>query len=92
MSYWNARHILRYTTAQTFPEQYDLQRTECLNTRKKRSTLFAWIRATVYFAIYSRETTTEFPFLTELLLFYLTGNIIGVEFSCGRHEDDVRTT
>ena len=31
-------------------------------------------------------------FLAELLLCYLTGNIFGVEISCGRHADDVRTT
>ena len=33
----------------------------------------------------------DFPFLAELFC-YLTGNILGVEVSCGRHADDVRMT
>ena len=31
-------------------------------------------------------------FLAELLLWYLTGNILGVEVSCGRRADNVQTT
>ena len=31
-------------------------------------------------------------FLAELLLWYLTGNILGIEVSCGRHADDVQMT
>ena len=33
-----------------------------------------------------------FLFLAELLLWYLTGNILGIEVSCGRCADDVQMT
>ena len=31
-------------------------------------------------------------FLAELLLWYFTGNILGIEVSCGRHADDMQMT
>ena len=45
----------------------------------------------VYYGKNSNECKNSF-FLAELLLWYLTGNILGIEVSCGRRADDLRMT
>ena len=39
---------------------------------------------------YSPFFLPQLSFLAELLLWYLTGNILGIEVSCGWHADDLR--